>query len=139
MTPSLKPARLFLLGLAASCLASAAWAQSADRLAEADANGDGQIEWQEVLDLRLSAFERLDQNGDGFADSEDVPRFGPARARMTAALANLADADTNGDRRISKTEMLEAPAPVFTSADTDEDGVLSAEELAAHRDSVQAD
>ena len=113
--------------------AGAASAQSIERLAEADANGDGNITWQEMLDARSAMFARLDRNGDGFIDSSDKPRMGPMRARFEEALAGLQGADANGDGRISRSEMLNAPAPLFEMGDTDGDKVLSATELAALR------
>ncbi|MEL7042953.1 MAG: signal transduction protein [Pseudomonadota bacterium] len=121
-----------LSGLALIASFGAASAQSLDRLSRADANGDGAIEWQEVLAMRETMFGRLDRNGDGFADMDDRPGFGPATSRFDAALKNLMTAaDADGDGRISKTEMVEAPAPAFTSGDTDENGILSADEIAA--------
>lgn len=114
----------------------AAFAQSADRLSEADANGDGAIEWQEMVDMRAAAFERLDRNDDGFADSDDAPRLGPAKSRFTEVLDQLSDADTDGDGRISETEMLEAPSAAFENGDTDGDQVLSAEEIAVLREAA---
>lgn len=123
--------------LAVVAFADGAAAQSADRLARADANGDGDIEWQEMVDMRSAAFERLDRNGDGFADSEDSPRFGPGKSRFGEALTQLQNADADGDGRISKAEMLEAPAPMFADGDTDGDKVLSSGEIAALREAKQ--
>lgn len=117
-------------------VAGSASAQSMDRLAEADANGDGNIEWQEMLDMRAGIFERLDRNGDGFVDSQDAPRFGPGRSRFAEALANLEGADADGDGRVTEAELLESPAPLFEEGDTDGDGVLSAEEIAALRETA---
>ena len=122
--------------IAAIASASTASAQNADRLAEADANGDGDIEWQEMLDMRTAAFERLDRNGDGFADSDDSPRFGPAKNWFNDALAQLQNADADGDGRISASEMLEAPAPLFENGDTNGDKVLSSDELSALREAA---
>ncbi len=119
-------------------LAGTASGQSVERLAQADANGDGQIEWQEMLDLRAAMFERLDRNGDGFADEDDSPRFGPGKARFGEGLARIRDADTDGDGRISQAEIMDAPAPIFEEGDTDGDKVLSAEELTTLRDTMQA-
>lgn len=113
--------------------AGAASAQSIERLAEADANGDGNITWQEMLDTRSAMFARLDRNGDGFADSKDSPRMGPMKARFEEALAGLQGADANGDGRVSRSEMLDAPAPLFEQGDTNGDKLLSAEELSALR------
>lgn len=129
-----KRARRFALasGLLASAHIGSASAQTADRLARADSNGDGAIEWQEVLDMRASGFERMDRNDDGFVDLDDRPRFGPGRSRFETAFNQLkANSDADGDGRITQTEMIEAPAPVFTAGDTDEDGTLSADEIAA--------
>lgn len=108
-------------------------AQDANRLAEADANGDGSITWQEMLDMRAGIFERLDRNGDGYADSKDSPGLGPAKKRYDEALGKVQNADANGDGRISKSEMLNAPAPLFENGDTNGDKVLSAAELSALR------
>ena len=128
----------FFGGLVMSAAAGSASAQDASRLAEADANGDSNITWQEMLDMRSAAFERLDRNSDGFADADDSPRFGPGKSRFGEALAQLQDADADGDGRISRTEMMDAPAPMFDEGDTDGDKVLSAEELTALRESKSA-
>ncbi|MEL6781520.1 MAG: hypothetical protein AAFO51_04030 [Pseudomonadota bacterium] len=124
--------------IAVAATSGSASAQAADRLAKADANGDGAIAWQEMLDMRSAAFERLDRNKDGFADADDSPRFGPGKVRYGEALAQLQDADANGDGRISQTEMMDAPAPMFDEGDADGDKVLSAEELTALRESKSA-
>ncbi|GGD11353.1 hypothetical protein GCM10011342_20190 [Aquisalinus flavus] len=128
--------RLFALAGTALMLAAAgpASAQTAERLAEADANGDGNISWQEMLDMRAATFDRLDRNGDGFIDSADRPRIKAAQAKFDEAFASLEDADVNGDGRISKSEMLDAPAPMFEKGDIDGDKVLTAEELSALRE-----
>ena len=117
-------------GLSLLATTGVAIAQDGGRLAAADSNGDGAIEWQEVVDMREAGFERLDRNSDGTVNLDDRPRFGPGKVRFTEAFEELAtNADADGDGSISKTEMLEAPAPRFTSADGNEDGVLSAEEI----------
>jgi hypothetical protein len=121
---------------AALALSTPATAQDARRLAEADANGDGNIEWQELINMRAAVFARLDRNGDGYADGRDSPRVGPLKSRFDEAFRSVKDADANGDRRISKSEMLNAPAPLFTNGDTNGDQVLSAEEMAALRASA---
>lgn len=132
-----KSSLLALAGtVAVLTLAGAASAQDASRLAEADANGDGNIEWQEMMDMRAAIFERLDRNGDGFADSSDSPRFGPGKSRFNEALGKLQDVDANGDGRISEEEMMASPAPLFDAGDTDGDKVLSADEIAALREAA---
>ncbi|GGE84000.1 hypothetical protein GCM10011317_46540 [Niveispirillum cyanobacteriorum] len=113
--------------------AGTATAQDAGRLAEADANGDGKITWQEMVDMRAGVFERLDRDGDGFASSDDSPGMGPGKRLFSDAFGKVKSADANGDGRISKDEMLNGPAPLFEKGDTDGDKVLSAAELAALR------
>jgi hypothetical protein len=115
-------------------LAGTALAQSLERLAEADANGDGNITWQEMLDMRSSIFGRLDRNGNGVVDRNDSPGFGPGKSRFDQAFDSLKDADANGDGRITRSEMLNAPAPMFEKGDTNGNRVLSASELAALRE-----
>lgn len=115
----------------------AASAQDAGRLAEADANGDGKITWQEMVDMRAGIFERLDRNGDGFASSDDSPGMGPGKRRFSDAFDKVKNTDANGDGRISKDEMLNGPAPLFDKGDIDGDKVLSAAELAALRQATK--
>ncbi|MEL6831086.1 MAG: signal transduction protein, partial [Pseudomonadota bacterium] len=111
---------------------NSAAAQTAEGLARADANGDGSIEWQEVLDMRSSGFERMDRNSDGLVNETDRPRFGPGKNRFQEAFDQLAStADTDNDGSITKSEMMDAPAPLFESADSNADGVLAPDELSA--------
>lgn len=112
-------------------------AQSIDQLEQADKNDDGEIVWQEILDMRLDTFARLDRNTDGFVDEEDSPAFGPMKKRFSRALDRLFEWDANEDKRISQDEMLEAPAPIFESGDKNGDGKLSKEEVEALRKSSE--
>lgn len=121
-------------GLILFASAGAASAQTLDRLAEADANGDGNIAWQEMLYMRADIFKRLDRNGDGVADSNDKPRIPVAQKRFDEVFNSLRGADANGDGRITKSEMLNGPAPLFENGDTNGDKVLSAAELSALRE-----
>ncbi|MEM6682607.1 MAG: hypothetical protein AAF607_10220 [Pseudomonadota bacterium] len=106
--------------------------QDMDRMLEqADQNRDGNIAWDEVVEMRTKMFSRLDRNGDGYADMDDSPkRF---RGRFEQALNSMTQFDTNNDGRISKTEMLEGKAPAFEKGDTNGDNVLTAEEFSALR------
>jgi hypothetical protein len=113
--------------------AGAASAQSLERLAEADANSDGNITWQEMLDIRAGMFQRLDRNGDGVVDANDSPRMGPGKAKFQEAFEKMSEFDTNGDGKITSAEMRAAPAPLFEAGDTNGDQVLSADEMAALR------
>lgn len=114
----------------------AASAQSIDQLAQADSNGDGSVTKQELLDLRAANFGRLDRNGDGFIDSADSPPMGPGKKRFGDAYAQVQAADANGDRRISRQELVGAPTPRFDAADKDSNGILSSQEIAALRASA---
>jgi hypothetical protein len=125
------------IGIVMFSATASAYAQSMERLAEADTNGDGNIEWQEMLDMRAGIFARLDRNGDGYADSKDAPRMGPGKSRFNEAMSNVKGADANKDGRISKSEMLDAPAPLFAEGDTNGDKVLDAAELSALRASAE--
>ena len=120
-------------------LASGALAQSTEQLLKADTNSDGSISIQEVLNMRAEMFARLDRNGDGVADASDSPRAGPPKKRFTQALERLADADANGDGGITKQELLEAPMPAFDEGDTNQDGLLSQDELSALREAAAED
>jgi hypothetical protein len=131
-------------GLAAlvmvACVSPAA-AQNRDpleMLAEADANNDGAISWSEVVALRTQNFNRLDRNSDGVISASDRPR-GPFGARFDEAFAQVqSQYDVNSDRRITRAEMIGAPAPAFTQGDTNNDGILSAEELSVLRATLAA-
>lgn len=131
-------------GLAALLMVACVWpaaAQSRDpleMLAEADANNDGAIAWTEVVALRTQNFNRLDRNGDGVISTRDRPR-GPFGARFDEAFAQVQrQFDANFDGRVSRAEMVGAPAPIFTQGDVDGNRVLSAEELSALRAALPA-
>ena len=114
-----------------------ALAQSPDAdelISRADLNGDGDISWEEVLDMRANSFERLDRNSDGVVSKDDSPAR-PFAARFNEALERLqADFDTDRDGEITKEEMMSAPAPLFEQGDIDGDDVLTADEMAAVRE-----
>ncbi len=98
----------------------------------ADTNGDGVITRKEFLAARASAFVRLDRNGDGYIDKDDLPSRlvgrGNAQQRLTQLVTQL---DKDGDGRVSKAEFVEGPTPLFDRADTDHNGELSRDEVAA--------
>lgn len=115
--------------------ATAAHAQSTQdvqkMLKQADANRDGQITWAEVEKLRASSFARLDRNNDGYIDGSDRPSlFG---GRFDEAMKTVSKFDTNGDGRISKSEMMNAEAPAFIKADANGDKIVTSDEIKAMR------
>lgn len=114
-------------------IAAPGHAQSHDQMRQllerADTNGDGNITRAEFDRVRSEMFARLDRNGDGHVDSKDRPRmFGD---RFDQAYRMLTSLDTNGDRRISRTELANGDAPAFVAGDTNGDDVLSRTEIAA--------
>jgi Ca2+-binding EF-hand superfamily protein len=104
----------------------------------ADTNGDGVITREEFHAARERAFTRLDRNGDGYIDKDDLPsRPGAghsAKERLTQLVAQL---DKDGDGRISKAEFVDGPTPLFDRADTDHNGELSRDEVAAIKDKMR--
>ncbi len=123
-------------GLALLIMPGAALAQATEQLLQADSNGDGSVSKKELMDMRAASFDRLDRNGDGFVDGDDSPRMGPPKKKFAEAYGRAQAADANGDKRISKQELVGAPTPRFDAADTDKDGTLSSTEIAAMRASA---
>ena len=100
-------------------------------LKKADKNRDGDISWDEVLDMRKSVFVRLDRNKDGYVDTSDRPSlFG---GQFDKAFERFVQFDTDGDERVSRQELVDGEAPVFEEADTNKDKVLSKAEIEAMR------
>lgn len=129
-----------LLSVACMLNPSLAAAQARDpiqMISEADANGDGAVSWSEVVSMRTQTFARLDRNKDGYIAASDRPR-GAFGARFDQAFGNVKNQfDANGDQRVSRAEMVDAPGPAFELGDTNGDKILSADEMAALRSSAQ--
>jgi Ca2+-binding EF-hand superfamily protein len=109
-------------------------------LEAADANQDGSITRQEYLDHRAQTFGKLDRNGDGFFDQDDVPkrrlRNGGGGGERLAELKQ--QFDQNNDGRISQSEFANGPTLVFDRADQNQDGVLNPDEIAAAKEAAKA-
>ena len=91
-----------------------AFAQSPDAdelMSRADLNGDGDISWEEVLDMRANSFERLDRNSDGVVSKDDSParpfaaRFNEALERLQALAVTHSDASASA-RAVRAVELL---------------------------------
>lgn len=126
-------------------------------LRAADANGDNSITQAEVDALQAEMFAWMDRNGDGYLDEADQS---PIRARLREIReeerAERGDEDRRGpegrrggrrggdgegprhmradadeDGRISRAEFLERENRLFERLDTDDNGVVTPEELDA--------
>ena len=119
-----------------ACTAGPALAQAnmAQTLAQADANGDGQITRAELIRARKTTFGRMDVNGDGYVRGDDVGKWafvlgeGVAKQRWDQLRAA---SDANKDMRVSGDEFVKGPTPGFDMADANKDGIVDARELAA--------
>jgi Ca2+-binding EF-hand superfamily protein len=106
----------------------------ADLLTKADINRDGAVSRDEMIRFRASTFQRMDVNGDGFVASDDVDKWifllgNDAAAARWKQLQSTSDA--NKDKRVSRTEFVKGPTPLFDAADSNHDNILSRAELSA--------
>jgi len=110
------------------------------RLMDLDADGNGKLSKDELPERMQPQFSRIDTNGDGFIDREELgrmaTRFGPGGPGRPAAEAGRGDLakrilnmDANGDGQITKDEVPERMQGIFDRIDTNSDGVLDKEEL----------
>jgi hypothetical protein len=107
-------------------LVQSARAQSNDGgMSAIDTNRDGAITRAEAEAARADLFSRLDRDADNHLD--EAERSLGEGARVSA------DADADGDNRLSRNEFMGQPYRVFDRLDLDSDGVLSAAEIEAAR------
>lgn len=103
-------------------------------LASSDANGDSVITRAEFRQARLQRFEKADRNRDGAVSRDDFKRLARFRPDVVKRLNNLiAEADANGDGRVTRDEISKAPTPIFDRADANRDGKIDQRELAAFK------
>ncbi|HEX5461560.1 MAG TPA: EF-hand domain-containing protein [Steroidobacteraceae bacterium] len=103
---------------------------AAEAFQAADANHDGTVTRAELIASRAGRFSKLDRNGDGYIDSDDLPKRLRRRQKASDRIAALiAQFDKDGDGRISRDEFVNGPTLAFDRADTNHDGKLSPDEL----------
>jgi Ca2+-binding EF-hand superfamily protein len=106
---------------------------------KADTNGDGSITREEFRVARTEQFARFDRNGDGYLDSNDVPKRALARREQNGGGGMLSGQfDANGDGKVSKDEFVNGPTLIFDRSDADSNGVLDAKEIAAAKEAAKA-
>jgi collagen type III alpha len=112
------------------------------RLREADRDGDGKLSKDEAPERMRENFDRVDTNSDGFVDQQELRQMfaamggrpgGPGGPggfdpqRMVDGL--FANADRDGDGKLSKEETPERMREGFDRIDADKDGSLSKDEV----------
>lgn len=105
----------------------------------ADANRDGVVTRAEFSAERASKFDQIDRNQDGVLSKDDLARlrWAPQKARERVE-ALIAAADRNRDGVVTRAEFNAAPMPVFDQADTNGDGAVDKNEIAAFKARAQA-
>jgi len=108
------PLALLLLAVCAGAAARDYPATPAGYLALIDANGDGRVAAQEYVDYLSDGFRRMDRNGDGVLDGDELPA-GPRRTpRSLAAFQDdlrrqFHRLDRDGNGWLSASELAQPP------------------------------
>lgn len=111
--------------------------RGAAMLEQLDTNGDGAISQAEVDAKRAAEFSAADSNGDGAVSLDELTAHREAkRAEMKAKreAAMFAKMDVNGNGVIDPDEFGGRADKMFDRFDTDEDGLITAEEREAAKE-----
>ncbi|MGF1554483.1 MAG: EF-hand domain-containing protein [Paracoccaceae bacterium] len=95
-----------------------------------DADGDGRITKEELGQARDQRFQNADRDGDDYVTVDELTPADSgerARARAEAFIANL---DGDGDGRIARQEVADAPYPLLRQADANSDDAIDQDEFA---------
>ena len=92
--------------------------------AQADQNGDGQIDRREFHLRMVEIFFHADADKNGFMKPEELNR-------ATGLEEDFSKADKNGDGKIMLHEFIEFRVDLFDEADADSNGSLSVDEVVA--------
>jgi Ca2+-binding EF-hand superfamily protein len=122
---------IFFLTLALALLATSAGADASKPKhdpraahAQADQNGDGQIDRREFHLRMVEIFFHADADKNGFMKPEELNR-------ATGLEEDFSKADKNGDGKIMLYEFIEFRVDLFDEADADSNGSLSVDEVVA--------
>lgn len=99
-----------------------------------DTDGNGKLSLEESLESSKQRFAKVDANGDGKLEEQELKPVLAALAKQFPAIAKtipreLKATDTNGDHVLSMEEAIEKQKKDFERADADGDGQLDSEEL----------
>ncbi len=100
-----------------------------DRFKELDKNNDGKISKEEAPERLREFFDRVDTNGNGFLEPEELQRLAGPRPMAGNPADMLKELDKNGDGKLSKEELPERMREFFERLDADNSGFVELEEL----------
>jgi Ca2+-binding EF-hand superfamily protein len=95
-------------------------------LARFDRDGNGAVTRDEMRTTTLEQFDKMDTNRDGRLTTDEIQA-----AQKERAAKHFAKKDANNDGKLERSEVPRMPDEVFARLDTNKDGALTPDELAA--------